>query len=490
MRIAHIASECAPFAKTGGLGDVVGSLPIAQAELGHEVSVWLPLYRQVWAAMDKLGIKPEIALDPFKIDLGFNRYEVGVLRVLLPGSTVPLYLVGSDPHFDRPEIYSKAFDGSDDGVVRYSLFVRAAMEGMKRLWQPPDVLHAHDWHTALAPMALRWDDPKDWVFNHTVSVLTIHNASYQGLSAPGAFVHLGLPRHAYKWTEWHGAMNLLKGGIEAADAITAVSPNFARELMTRDGGFGLDPVLARRWQSVIGIVNGIDPKVWNPKVDAKIPHKYSLEELAKKRDNRRELLRIAGMNPDDPGFVVGAVGRLTEQKGYDMLFPAMHDLLNQGVRMIMLGSGDRQHESSLHWFSQQAPGRFWGYVGFQDNLAHLIEAGTDSFVMPSRFEPCGLNQLYSLAYGTPPIVRKVGGLADTVTGYNGFNRWEASGFTFDEPSPYALRDTIMWARYCYHDPSLWTQLVRNGMTQDWSWHHSAQTYMNVYQRVRAFRGIK
>ncbi|MGK2856428.1 MAG: glycogen synthase, partial [Thermoanaerobaculia bacterium] len=327
MKITHIAAECAPFAKTGGLGDVVGSLPIAQAELGHDVSVWLPLYRHVWQAMDKLGIKPEIALDPFTIDLGFNRYQVGVLRVFLPGSLVPLYLVGSDPHFDRAEIYSNAKDGSDDGIVRYSVFVRAAMEGMKKLWQPPDVLHAHDWHTALAPMALRWDDPKDWVFNHTVSVLTIHNASYQGMYGGGAYVHLGLPRSVFHRIELRGAINLLKGGVEAADAITAVSPNFARELMTPGGGFGLNLIFARRWQSLIGIVNGIDPKVWNPKVDSKIPHKYSVEELAAKRENRRALLQVAGMNPDDPGFVVGAVGRLTEQKGYDMLFPVMHDLV-------------------------------------------------------------------------------------------------------------------------------------------------------------------
>lgn len=489
MRIAHIAAECSPFAKTGGLGDVVGSLPIAQAELGHEVSVWLPLYRKVWESLDKMQIQPELAIDPFAIDLGFRTHEVGVLKTVLPGSTVSIYFIGSDPHFERPEIYDRDFFGNDDGIVRYSVFVRAAMEAMKKLWIPPDVLHAHDWHTALAPMALAWDDPKDWVFNQTISVLTIHNLAYQGMYPHESFVHLGLPMRGFSGVEWGGALNLLKGAIAAADVITAVSPNFAREMMTRDGGFGLDPLLRYRWQSLIGIVNGIDPQVWNPRVDPKIPKNYDISSLPAKRDNRAELLKLAGMDPEDSSFVVGAVGRLTNQKGYDMLFPVLDDLLARGVRVVMLGSGDSQLEGTMHHFSHHRTGRFWGYVGFEDNLAHLIEAGADSFLMPSRFEPCGLNQLYSLAYATPPIVRRVGGLADTVVGFNGWNSSDATGFIFDQASPSALRDTVLWAQNCYHDPSLWTNLIRNGMTQDWSWQHSAEMYLDVYHRTRRHRGF-
>lgn len=489
MRIAHLASECSPFAKTGGLGDVVGSLPIAQASLGNDVSVWLPLYRKVWETLDRMRIKPELALEPFKIDLGFRTHEVGVLKTVLPDSEVPIFFIGSDPHFDRPDIYDADWWGKDDGIVRYSVFVRAAMEALKRLWMPPDVLHAHDWHTALAPMALAWDEPKDWVFNHTVSVLTIHNLAYQGIYPLDSFIHLGLPIRAFGGVEWGGAINLMKGGIVSADVITAVSPNFAREMMTREGGFGLDPLLRHRWQSLIGIVNGIDPQVWNPRVDPMIPKNYDLSNLTAKRDNRRELLELAGMNPDDPGFVVGAVGRLTNQKGYDMLFPVLDDLINRGVRVVMLGSGDDHLEGSIHHFSHHRQGRFWGYVGFQDNLAHLIEAGADSFLMPSRFEPCGLNQLYSLAYATPPIVRHVGGLADTVVGYNGWNRDHATGFIFDHASPHALRDTVLWAQNCYRDPYLWTQLIRNGMTQDFSWKHSAELYQDVYHRTRRLRGL-
>jgi starch synthase len=488
MRIAHIAAECSPFAKTGGLGDVVGSLPVAQARLGHHVSVWLPLYRKVWESLDRMRVTPELAIDPFKIDLGFRTHEVGVLKTTIPGSDVPIYFIGSDPHFDRPEIYDRDYFGFDDGVVRYSVFVRAAMEAMKRLWMPPDVLHAHDWHTALAPMALAWDEPKDWVFSNTVSVLTIHNLAYQGIYPLETFIHLGLPIRALGGVEWGGAINLMKGAIAAADVITAVSPNFAREMMTKEGGFGLDPLLRYRWQSLLGIVNGIDPHVWNPRVDPKIPRNYDLTNLSAKRDNRKELLQLAGMDPNDSSFVVGAIGRLTNQKGYDMLFPVLEDLLNRGVRVVMLGSGDARLEGTIHHLSHNRQGRFWGYVGFDDNLAHLIEAGTDSFLMPSRFEPCGLNQLYSLAYATPPIVRRVGGLADTVVGYNGWNRGDATGFTFDLASPSALRDSVLWAQNCYHDPDLWTRLIRNGMTQDWSWQHSAEMYLDVYEKTRRFRG--
>ena len=488
MRISHIAAECSPFAKTGGLGDVAGSLPIAQAELGHDVSVWMPLYRQAWETMGKLGLTPSQPLEPFAVELGGTRYEVGVLQTTLPDSTVPLYLIGCDPLFDRPSIYSPAWDGSDDGVVRYPVFVRAAMEGMRRLWKPPQILHAHDWHTTLGPMALAWE-PRDWIWNDTATVLTIHNAAYQGWYGHPAFRHLGLPAHALNGVDWHGALNLLKGGIEAADVITAVSPNFAREITTPSGGFGLDPILRKRSQSLLGIVNGIDPKVWNPAVDPKIPQNYDFSTIERKRENRKALLSLAGMNPDDPSFVVGAVGRLTDQKGYDLLFPVVDELLSRGVRIVFLGSGEKHLEDAVHHYSTTAPGRFWGYVGFQDALAHLIEAGADAFLMPSRFEPCGLNQLYSLAYGTPPIVRRVGGLVDTVEALDGWNAESATGFAFDAATPVALRDTVLWAQHCYHDPGLWTRIMRNGMLQDYSWHHSAELYMQVYHRVRAFKGL-
>lgn len=486
MRIAHLSAEVSPLAKTGGLGDVAGALPKTLAELGHEVSVWMPYYRQVREFLAKKGIAPVQALDPMRLDVGYAQVEVGLLRTELPGSDVPLYLVAQDELFDRPELYSPDYFGRDDGLFRYAVYVRATLEAMRRLQQVPDVLHAHDWHAALAPMALRWDEPRDWHFGRTATVLTIHNAAYQGMYPPESFVSLGLPRAALSdaGLGWRGAVNLLKGGVLAADAITAVSPTFAHEITTPDGGFGLDPILRHRARALVGIVNGIDPNVWNPATDRKIPRTYDAETLDGKLENRRALLAKAGMDPDDRGFVVGVVGRLVRQKGYDLLFPVLDELLGDGIRFVFLGSGEDELERSMHAWSHRRPGRFWGYVGFDDELAHLVEAGADAFLMPSRFEPCGLNQLYSLAYGTPPIVRRVGGLADTVVSFEGGNAEVATGFGFDAATPWALRDTVRWAHRTYRDPALWTRLMKNGMARDFSWRRSAERYVALYERLR------
>lgn len=488
MRIAHLSSEVTPFAKTGGLGDVVGALPIYQAAAGHEVSVWMPYYRHVRHWLQKNGIAPEWVTDPIRIDLGFQSYEIGILRTKLPGSEVPVYLIAHDPFFDRETIYS-GFFGRDDGDRRYAVFVRAVLEVMRRIQLVPDVLHAHDWHAALAPMALAWDRPRDWHFGRTATVLTIHNAAYQGLYPSESFVHLGLPAGVFSdaGVMWAGGVNLLKGGILAADAITAVSPTFANEITTEAGGFGLDPVLRHRARDLVGIVNGIDTKVWNTKTDPLIPQTYDTDSLELKLVNRRALLRRAGMDPDDRSMVIGIVSRLTSQKGLDLLFPVLGDLLGDGIRFIVVGSGESGLEATLHDLSHRAQKRFWSYVGFQEELAHLVEAGADAFLMPSRFEPCGLNQLYSLAYGTPPIVRRVGGLADTVVSFDGRNQTYATGFGFDAADPLALRDTVRWAHRCYREPATWTRIVRNGMSRDFSWTRSAEKYLALYERLRRRR---
>lgn len=486
MRISHLSAEVAPFAKSGGLGDVAGALPKAQAELGHDVAVWMPLYREVWKVMRQRGIEPQAACDPFPV----GGQQVGILRATLPDSEVPLFLVGADEYFDRPQIYSPAANGEDDGIVRYALFVRAALTAMHRLGNVPDVLHAHDWHAALAPLGVAWDRRGESIFRNTATILTIHNLAYQGIYPRQAFPVLGLPPDALPLVDFDGAVNLMKGGIATADAITAVSPTFAREILTRDGAFGLENMLRMRSGDLIGIVNGIDPRIWNPAVDSRIAVNYDSSTIEKKRDNRRALLEACGMDAGDGGLVVGVIGRLTHQKGYDLLFPALGDLIGAGIRFVMLGSGEPALEREMHRYSSIAGGRFWGFVGFQEDLAHRIEAGADTFLMPSRFEPCGLNQLYSLAYGTPPIVRRVGGLADTVVPYDGTNRDTATGFGFDAATPQALRDTVLWAQRCYHDPALWTQLVLNGMRQDFSWKHSAELYTEVYRAVRRHKGME
>ncbi|MEW5848504.1 MAG: glycogen synthase [Myxococcota bacterium] len=487
MRIAHLAAEVSPFAKTGGLGDVVGALPVAQKALGHDVHVWMPYYRQVRQHLERRGTPPEVVVGNMHIDLGFRRHEFALLKTHLPDSTVPVFMIAADQFFDRAQIYS-SFYGVDDGLQRYAFFVRAVMECMRQQNLIPDVLNAHDWHMALAPMAVKWDEPRDWQFQRTVTVLTVHNMAYQGIYDPGMFHGLGLPASVWPGLEWDGALNLMKGGLMAADAITAVSPTFAHEISTSDGGFGLDWAIRYRGPDVHGILNGIDSRVWNPTLDKKIPYNYDARHPEGKLKNRRALLSMAGMDRDDRGLVIGVVGRLTRQKGYDMLFPVLWDLLADGIRMVFLGSGEPALEGEVHKFSYQARGRFWGFVGFSDELAHLIEAGADAFLMPSRFEPCGLNQMYSLAYGTPPIVRRVGGLKDTVVGFDGHNAEWANGFGFDEASPHALRETVRWAARCYRDPYLWTKLVHNGMSRDFSWQRSAEAYLGLYQHYLNRKG--
>lgn len=482
MRIAHLSAEVYPFARTGGLGDVVGALPAAQAELGHDVSVWMPLYRQVRDEAARRRVALEQAGEPFRVDLGFETHDVGLLRSALPRSRVPVFFIDASRFFDRPFLYSKDPGGRDDGLYRYAVFVRAALEAMKRLHRVPDLFHAHDWHAALVPMALTWDRPGDRQFAHSASVFTIHNLAFQGVYDRNDFIDLGLPRQVLPALIWHDRLNLVKGAALAADVVTAVSPTFAREMTTPEGGFGLDAVFRFRGESLVGIVNGVDRALWNPAVDSRIPRPYGAAELAGKAESRRALLHLAGMELTDPGFVIGAVGRLTEQKGYDLAFSALGELVCDGIRFMFLGAGDPHLESAVRAAAARAPGRVFGYVGFDDTLAHLVLAGSDAFLMPSRFEPCGLSQLYALADGTLPIVRRVGGLVDTVVPYDGTNAERATGFGFDAATPEALRDAVRWAHRCFADRVLWERLVRNGMAQDFSWERSARTYLDLYAR--------
>lgn len=483
MRIAHLSAEASPFAKAGGLGDVVGSLPVAQARLGHEVCVWMPFYRQAREELRRRGLAAQRESEPFEVGLGPLREPVTLWRASLPGGEVPVRLVEADRFFNRTHLYGLAPDGRDDGLLRFACLVRGALEGMQRLGKVPEVLHVHDWHTALAPMALAWDRGRYPGFADTVTVLTIHNLAYQGVFGPEDFDYLGLPALRLPALMWNGALNLLKAGLLTATEVTTVSPTFAWEITTPEGGFGLGPILRHRVGELAGIVNGIDTEVWNPATDPRIPLRYSADDLDGKLEDRRTLLTMAGMDADRPGLVVGMIGRLTVQKGYELLLPVLDELLADGIRFVLLGSGDVNIEERFRLHARESKGKFWAHLGFDDPLAHLIEAGADAFLMPSLFEPCGLNQLYSLAYGTPPIVRRVGGLADTVVGYDGSNADHATGFSFDAAEPTALRETVRWAARCHRDRELWRRLMRNGMSQDFSWRKSAERYVEVYRRA-------
>ena len=491
MRITHLSAECVPFAKTGGLGDVVGALPKAQAARGHDVDVFLPFHLEAAEWYRRRLSWPDQAIPPFEISILGRRYTVGLLRGTLPGSTVPVYFVAHDPLFHRTRLYAPNDSGRDDGLWRFALFVRAAIEAMRRMGRRPEILHTHDWHPALAVMLGAWSSWRDRWFDDVASVLTIHNVSYQGVYGREEFPALGLPPEV--WTggavEFAGAVNLLKGAIVAADMITAVSPTYAWEITTPEGGAGLDAILRTRRDRLVGILNGVDTTVWNPSVDDAIAKHYSLADLSGKAACRRDLLRLSGFDPDDTGMVLGSVGRLTDQKGFDLLMGAAPELIRRGVRLVLLGSGEPQLEHAIRRLAAQHPGRAAAFVGYSEELAHKIEAGSDAYVMPSRFEPCGLNQMYSLAYGTPPIVRRVGGLADSVAGFDGHNLDRGNGFVFESPSAHELAAEILRAQGLFHHPGAWNRLIVNGMVQDFSWDRSAAAYDAVYRQAREIRGL-
>ena len=430
-------------------------------------------------------------MPPFEVSIFGRPHTVGLLWDLLPGSIVPIYFVAHDPLFHRNQIYALNEKGQDDGLWRFALFVRAAIHALKRLDRRPRVLHAHDWHPALAPMLGAWSSWRDPWFDDIASVLTIHNLGYQGVYGREEFPILGLPDQA--WTggaiEFGDSVNLLKGAIVAADMITAVSPTYANEIRTPEGGVDLDGVLRARGDRVVGILNGVDTTVWNPSRDPHLPAHYGAEDLRGKAECRAELCRLAGFEPGDPGMILGAIGRLTDQKGFDLLLEATPELIRRGIRIAMLVSGEPALEGAMRLLEAHAPGRFRAFVGYDEPTAHRIEAGADAFAMPSRSEPCGLSQMYSLAYGTPPIVRKTGGLADSVEGFDGRNIDVATGFTFDEASPHALAAAVLWAQELFFHRETWNRLVRNGMTRDFSWDRSAERYEAVYRRAREFRGL-
>jgi starch synthase len=469
----------------------VGTLPRALAARGHDVDLFMPFHLEAARWYRLRNSWPEVALPPFEVSLLGRAHTVGLLWDLLPGSVVPVYFVAHDPLFHRRQIYAPNEEGRDDGLWRFTLFVRAAIEALKRLQRRPRVLHAHDWHPALAPMLGAWSSWRDPWFDDVASVLTIHNLGYQGVYGREEFPILGLPDEA--WTggavEYGGNVNLLKGAIVAADMITAVSPTYADEIRTADGGAGLDPARRARGERVVGILNGVDTTVWNPARDPHLPAHYGVEDLRGKAECRAELCRLAGFEPGDPGMILGAIGRLTDQKGFDLLLEAAPELIRRGVRIAMLGSGEPALEGAMRLLQAHAPGRFRALVGYDEPASHRIEAGADAFVMPSRFEPCGLNQMYSLAYGTPPIVRRTGGLADSVEGFDGQNLDTATGFVFDEASPRALAATVLWAQRVFFHRDSWSRIVRNGMTRDFSWDRSAEKYDAVYRRAREVRGL-
>lgn len=468
-KVMMVSSEAAPFAKSGGLADVLGALPAALSRHGIEASVVLPKYR---------GLHPE-GIERIWDDLSvwINNFEHHTSIWKLDKDGVALYFVEAPWFFDREGIYSSYGSDYGDNHLRFAVFSLAAL-GIARHIVKPDIIHSHDWQAALVPLYAKSWFGADPALAHVKHVFTIHNLGYQGRFGAEARHELGISDYLFTpvGVEYHGDLNLMKGGIVAADFVTTVSPTYAHEIQTPEHGFGLDGLLRQRSSHLAGILNGVDYADWNPATDRHLPANYTPEDLAGKAICRKALLEAFGL--DDSVWqrpIIGIVSRFAEQKGFDLLHPIGDELAASGATLLALGSGEPHQEWIFHDLATRHHGNIRVWHGYNNPLAHLIEAGSDMFLMPSRYEPCGLNQIYSLKYGAPPIVRATGGLDDTIE--------ETTGFKFGEYSPQALLATIRWALECWKDRDAWIRRMQLGMAKDFSWDRSAATYGALYEHV-------
>jgi starch synthase len=483
--ILYVSPEVAPFAKTGGLADVAGALPKALKDLGHDIRIMMPKYGCI--SERKYVLREVIRLREIPVRLGQREYVVSAKSAFLPDSKVQVYFIDYPPYFDRDSLYVNPSTGKDwsDNPERFALFCRAVLEVLKVLHWQPDVIHCNDWQTALIPAYLKTRLREDAFFSRVSTLLTIHNLAYQGVFEPSVLEVIDLPQELFLPggpVEFFGKVNFLKAGIVYADAISTVSEKYAEEIQTEEFGAGLNGVLRRRASDIHGILNGVDYNVWNPETDEFIPHKYSASDLSGKQRNKEALLTQVGLpyNPEVP--VIGMISRLAEQKGFDILAEAMERIMAMNVQMVLLGTGDPKYHKMFEKFAKKYPSKLSVNLRFDEPLAHLIEAGSDMFLMPSRYEPCGLNQIYSLRYGTIPIVRFTGGLADTIQDYDP-ETGRGNGFVFRDYNAEALVEAIQRALNVYQDRTTWTKLVKNAMRQDFSWSVSAKKYVALYKKI-------
>jgi starch synthase len=481
MHIAFAASECVPFSKTGGLADVIGALPPALASLGFKVTVFLPRYRQTKLDNPKTVI-PSITV-PFDDRYRFCSVLDGGVR-----AGVQFYFIDYPPYFDREGLYGTPLGDYHDNAERFALFCRAVLEASKILGAP-DVLHCHDWQTALIPILLKTLYDQDPAFSSTPCIFTIHNLGYQGLFQPEILPLLMLPWDLFTMSklEFYGKVNFLKGAISMADFITTVSRKYSQEIQTAEYGFGLEGVLRARGSTITGILNAVDYVSWNPETDRLIAAHYSANDLKGKAVCKADLLKEFGLVQDTQVPVVGIVSRFASQKGFDLIQQVADRLALEDLILVVLGSGDREYEEMFRRLNRQFPQKFALKIAYDNALAHKIEAGSDLFLMPSHYEPCGLNQIYSLRYGTVPVVRATGGLDDTVEQFDPRTN-KGTGFKFREYSGEAMLETLRTAIRVYRgNANTWQTLMRNGMAQDYSWINSAREYVKVYERARQMK---
>ena len=478
LHVVMVCPEIVPFAKTGGLADMVGSLAIALERLGQRVSLIMPAYASVLQgrfALRDTGIR-------IAVSLGGRTEEAQVLMANL-GGRIPVYLIRADRYFNRPHLYTTPQGDYSDNAERFTFFARAALETLREI-DPPDILHGHDWQSALAIAFLKAQPERYPGLASTRTVLTIHNLGYQGLFPPQDWHLLGLDWRLFnpQTLEFYGKINFLKGGLLFADALTTVSPTYAQEIRTQEYGFGLEGVFQQRAADVVGIQNGVDYGVWDPATDPFIARSYTPEDLSGKNICKADLQRAFGLPQKHDVPLIGVVSRLAAQKGFDLIERAMEELLQKDLQFVLLGTGDKRYEDCFRSVAERNRGKVGVKIAFEDALAHKIEAGADMFLMPSHYEPGGLNQLYSLKYGTIPIVRATGGLKDSVDEFDCVAQ-TGNGFTFEEYEDSAMLAAVDRALATFRNPNDWAALMKNAMGADHSWSRSARNYLSLYQRL-------
>jgi starch synthase len=492
MHIVFAASECVPFAKTGGLADVVGALPPELVRLGHNVTVYLPFYSRIRVRVEKEqpGAELKYAIRSLTIPFRYYNRFAGIVDGGVRNG-VQFYFVDCPEMFDRAELYGTPGADYPDNAERFGLFCRTVLEASKQLGVP-DVFHVHDWQAALIPVYLHTTYAADPVFRSAATVLTIHNAAYQGLFPPATTELLLFPWDLFTMdkVEQYDRFNFLKGGVVFSDKLTTVSRKYAEEIQTPEFGWNLEGVLRKRAADLHGILNGVDYDHWNPATDGNLAAHYSPDDLAGKRACREDLLHAFGLeNVAETTPVIGVVSRLAMQKGFDLIAQASEDLVERDAVFVVLGTGEPVYESFLRNWAFRHPAQVAVQIRYDETLAHKVEAGADMFLMPSRYEPCGLNQIYSLRYGTVPVVHATGGLDDTIQEWDP-GKGTGTGFKFSGYDSRNLLAEVDRALDGFQDKSGWERLMRNGMACEYSWSGPALEYVKVYEEAAAARATR
>lgn len=484
MKIAFVSSEAVPFVKTGGLADVTGALPKALKNLGCEVKVYIPKYSDIDENQFDLQYRRDIGEFPIKI-AGSNRV-IKLYQSKLPDSNVIIIFIDCPYYFHRDTIYTNDADEDE----RFILFCMGVLEAMRIEKWAPDIIHCNDWQTGLLPLYIKDNYKGDNLFSKTKTLFSIHNIGYQGRFPQSSMLKADINEIYYFRegpVEIENTFSFLKTGLWFADIITTVSETYSREILTPEYGSGLENVLILRRDSLYGILNGVDYTTWDPAKDPYLPFHYSSQNLSGKLKNKKYLLDHFNLNFDEHIPVIGIVSRLSGQKGFDIFTEALSDLIKFEAQWIIIGNGEEKYEDLFRSLTQKFPDKVASYIGFNNKLSHLVEAGSDMFLMPSRYEPCGLTQIYSLKYGTVPIVRKTGGLADTIQdwdelSYQGFD--SGNGYSFYDYSGKALYSTVKRGIDTFPYKDTWNKIQRNGMNKDFSWDKSARKYVHLYEKLK------